>query len=79
MMLRLVDEQPTVLKTVPHFTPVDRIDDVQANKQLVLSTPLVTLPEVLPNRIAPDQLAQMPLEAIVDAIRVASAAKLTPA
>jgi glycine dehydrogenase len=77
-MLRLVDEQPTVLKTVPHFTPVDRIDEVQANKQLVLSAPLVTLPEVLPNRIGPDQLAQMPLEAIVDAIRVASAAKLTP-
>jgi hypothetical protein len=41
--------------------------------------PLTTLPEVLPNRIAPDQLAQMPLEAIADAIRAASAAKLLPA
>jgi glycine dehydrogenase len=79
MMLQLVNEQPTVLKTVPHFTPVDRIDDVQANKHLVLSAPLSTLPEVLPNRIAPDQLAQMPLEAIVEAICAASVAKLTPA
>jgi glycine dehydrogenase len=77
-MFRLVDEQPTVLKTVPHFTPVDRVDDVQANKHLVLSMPLTTLPEVLPNRIAPDQLAHMPLEAIADAIRAASAAKLRP-
>jgi glycine dehydrogenase len=79
MMLQLVNEHPTVLTTVPHFTPVDRIDDVQANKHLVLSAPLTTLPEVLPNRIAPDQLAQMSLEAIVEAICAASTAKLTPA
>jgi glycine dehydrogenase len=76
-MLQLVNEQPTVLETVPHFTPVDRIDEVQANKQLVLHERLSTVPEVLPNRIAPDQLAQMPLEAIVGAIRAASAARLS--
>ena len=75
LMLRLVDEQPTILHTVPHFTPVDRIDDVEANKHLRLSEPLTTPPEVLPNRIAPDQLAQMPLEAIAEAIRSASEAK----
>jgi hypothetical protein len=38
---------------------------------------LSTVPEVLSNRIAPDQLAQMPLERIVDTIRTASAAKLS--
>jgi glycine dehydrogenase len=79
MMLRLVNEQPTVLLTVPHFTPVDRIDEVQANKHLVLSEPLTVLPDVLPNRIAPDQLAQMSLDAIADAIRAASSAQLAPA
>jgi hypothetical protein len=31
---------------------------------------------VLPNRMAPEQLAQMSLKAIADAIRKASAAKL---
>jgi glycine dehydrogenase len=72
-----VHAQPTILHTVPHFTPVDRIDDVRANKQVVVSARLTHLPEVLPNRIAPDQLAQMPLEAIAEAIRTASAAKLT--
>jgi hypothetical protein len=41
-----------------------------------VSARLTTLPQVLPNRIAPDQLAQMPLEAIAEAIRTASAAKL---
>jgi glycine dehydrogenase len=77
LMLQLVDTQPTVLLTVPHFTPVDKIDDVTANKQLVLSEPLTTLPEVSPNRISPIQLATMPLEAIAEAIREASSARLT--
>ena len=76
MMLQLVNEQPTILQTVPHFTPVDRIDDVSANKHVVVSARLTTLPLVLPNRIAPDQLAQMPLATIADAIRIASAAKI---
>jgi glycine dehydrogenase len=76
LMLHLVNTQPTILHTVPHFTPVDRIDEVSANKQVVVSAPLSTLPEVLPNRIDPDVLAQMPLEAIAEAIRAASTAKL---
>ncbi len=76
LMLQLVNEQPTILHTVPHFTPVSRIDEVSANKQVVLYEHLTTLPAVLPNRIAPDQLAQMPLEAIAEAIRDASAARL---
>jgi glycine dehydrogenase len=76
LMLHLVHEQPTILHTVPHFTPVDRIDDVRANKYVVVSARLADLPEVLPNRIAPDQLAQMPLETIAEAIRTASAARL---
>jgi glycine dehydrogenase len=76
LMLQLVNMQPTILQTVPHFTPVDRIDDVNANKHVVVSARLTTIPPVLPNRIAPDQLAQMPLEAIAEAIRTASATKL---
>ncbi len=76
LMLQLVNEQPTVLHTVPHFTPVDRIDEVEANKHLVLSEPLTALPEVLANRIAPDQLAQMSLDGIAEAIVAASTEKL---
>jgi glycine dehydrogenase len=76
LMLQLVNAQPTILQTVPHFTPVDKIDDVSANKHVVLSEHLTTPPAVLPNRIAPDQLAQMSLEAIADAIRQASVEKL---
>jgi glycine dehydrogenase len=75
LMLQLVEDEPTILKTVPHFTPVDKIDDVSANKHVVLSERLSSLPPVLPNRISPAQLTQMPLTAIADAIRQASAAK----
>ncbi len=77
LMLQLVESQPTVLLTVPHFTPVDKIDDVMANKQIVLSEPLISLPDVAPNRLAPAQLATMPLEDIAEAIQTASAAKLS--
>jgi glycine dehydrogenase len=76
LMLRLVNEQPTILQTVPHFTPVGRIDEVNANKHVVLSERLATLPEVLPNRLTPAQLAQMRLEAIAEAICQASAGRL---
>jgi glycine dehydrogenase len=76
LMLRLVNEQPTILQTVPHFTPVGRIDEVNANKHVVLSERLTTLPEVLANRLTPAQLAQMRLEAIADAICQASAERL---
>ncbi len=76
LMLQLVNERPTILHTVPHFTPVDRIDEVSANRHVVLNERLTTLPPVLPNRIAPNQLARMSLEDIAQAIREASEAKL---
>ena len=76
LMLHLVNTQPTILHTVPHFTPVDRIDDVSANKNVVLNEMLTTMPEIVPNRIAPDRLALMPLADIAEAIRAASAVKL---
>jgi glycine dehydrogenase len=77
VMLDLIHTQPTILKTVPHFTPVSRIDEASANKHIVLSERLTTLPDVLPNRIAPADLAQMSLAAIADTIRTASTARLT--
>ncbi len=76
LMLQLVNERPTILHTVPHFTPVDRIDEVSANRHVVLNERLTALPPVLPNRIAPHQLARMSLEDIAEAIRKASEAKL---
>ena len=60
----ILNENPEVLLTAPHFTPVDRIDDVNANKNLVFSGQLETLPKILPNRIPPIDLARLPVNEI---------------
>jgi glycine dehydrogenase len=63
-ILRLVREHPETLRGAPHFTPVDRVDDVAANRTLVLSEPLRGLPPVHPNRFAPRDLAELPVAEI---------------
>lgn len=61
---KLIDEHPEVLQTVPHFTPIDRVDDVTANRNLILSESIDKLPEVFENRIHPNILADMSIEDI---------------
>ncbi len=57
---QIVHETPEVLQTVPHFTPIDRVDEVQANKNLTLSEPLkADLIPILPNRAPARELARM--------------------
>jgi glycine dehydrogenase len=58
-ILNLVNEHPEVLKTVPHFTPIDRVDEVTANKTPVLSEVITSkLPEIIPDRVNADKLRQ---------------------
>ncbi|MGA0133331.1 MAG: aminomethyl-transferring glycine dehydrogenase subunit GcvPB [Opitutales bacterium] len=60
----LIRERPEVLKSAPRFTPVDRVDEVAANRSLTLSERVTGLPGLNPNRIPPAQLAAMPVEEI---------------
>ncbi len=60
----LIREKPEVLKSAPRFTPVDRVDEVAANRNLALSERITALPSLNPNRIPPAQLAAMPVEEI---------------
>jgi glycine dehydrogenase len=54
---KIVHETPQVLNTVPHFTPIDRVDEVLANKNLTLSEALTpALIPVLPNRVRAEEL-----------------------
>ncbi len=54
----LINDTPEILMTVPHFTPIDRVDEVNANRNPELFEELgPDLPEVLPNRIEPLTLA----------------------
>ncbi len=56
-ILKLISEHPEVLKTVPHFTPIDRVDEVQANKNPVLAEKLTThLPLIISDRVDAEKL-----------------------
>lgn len=56
-ILKLVNSNPEVLKTVPHFTPIDRVDEVQANKNPVLAEKITAhLPDIIPDRVDADKL-----------------------
>ena len=66
---KLLHEAPEVLQTVPHFTPVKKIDEVDANKNLVLFEHIKELPNVLPNVIEPSELTSMDTEAICEKIK----------
>lgn len=63
-IIDLIETQPEVLLTAPHFTPVDRVDDVKANRNLILSENLKDLPKILNNRISPDDLGKLPIAEI---------------
>lgn len=63
-ILRLIQEHPQALNSAPHFTPIDRVEEVEANREVCLSESLDTLPELNTARIHSSELAQMPVEAI---------------
>ncbi len=65
---KLIHQSPQVLLTAPHFTPVDKIDEVTANKQLILSEEFTHLPEVYHNRYSPEDLKSLSVQAITEHI-----------
>ena len=60
----LIRSNPEVLKAAPRFTPVDRVDEVAANRTLVLSEHLTALPKINENRLSPVLLNAMPIAEI---------------
>ena len=65
---RILRERPELLKRTPHFTPIRRVDEVYANKNLVLSGSLERLPEIPTNRIDPGELARMEVDEVIAAM-----------
>jgi glycine dehydrogenase len=59
-------EHPEVLKRAPHFTPIDRVDEVAANRTPIVSEPLTELPLINKNRLDPEVLQSMSMDAIKD-------------
>ncbi len=60
----LVRDHPEILRNVPIFTPVDRVDEVDANRNLCLSEAIQELPEVPANRLDPKEILRLPIEEI---------------
>jgi glycine dehydrogenase len=60
----LISEHPEVLTTAPHFTPVKKVDEVYANKNLILSEPLTKLPAIGTNPIDPKALNELDVEEV---------------
>lgn len=65
---RMIREHPQVLTKVPMFTPVDRVDDVTANRQLQLCETLKELPGIYPNRFSPKDIHQLSVDEIYNKI-----------
>lgn len=65
----MINEYPQILKTVPHFTPIDRVDEVQANKNPILTEDnFELLSEVLDDRESADLLRSLGKEDIIQRI-----------
>ena len=60
----IIMDFPQVLQSVPHFTPVDRVDEVSANRNLVLRENLSHLPALPFNRIKPSLLMHWKVDEI---------------
>lgn len=61
----LIHEKPSVLATAPHFTPVKKVDEVDANKNLNFKENLKELPTLYDNMIDPIILSQMDINSVV--------------
>lgn len=71
-MLKIVNEQPQVLVKAPYFTPIDKVDEVSANRNVQLSDKLEALPELHSNRADPDDLLNGSIEEVVEKVLLAA-------
>ncbi|WP_127716238.1 aminomethyl-transferring glycine dehydrogenase subunit GcvPB [Halobacteriovorax sp. HLS] len=55
----IVNEHPSVLTTTPHFTPVRKVDEVDANKNLTLNEVITAFPTLPKNIVEPGVLTAM--------------------
>ena len=61
---KLIGEHPEALNRTPLFTPVDRVDEVEANRNLTLHESIQTLPEPPANRLSPAEIARMSVDQV---------------
>ncbi len=70
---KLIEDHPEVLRTVPHFTPIDRVDEVLANKNPILTEKITkNLPEIIIDRVDANELRASTTEEVCELIIKAS-------
>jgi glycine dehydrogenase len=60
----MIEDHPEVLRSAPHFTPIDRVDEVGANRNLCLREKLEHLPSLPFNRVKPSILRDLSISEI---------------
>jgi glycine dehydrogenase len=60
----IIEQHPKVVAGAPHFTPIDKVDEVAANRNLCLSEKLDHLPALPLNRIQPNVLMELEINEI---------------
>ncbi len=70
---RLLREHPETLLSAPHFTPIDRVEEAEANRDVCLSESIDALPPLNRPRVSSAELAKLPVEEIYSRIVQAAA------
>ncbi len=60
-MRMIIHDYPQIIFSAPHFTPVRKIDEVTANKNLILSEKITELYEIPQDIASPEKLKEMNL------------------
>ena len=60
----IIEQYPEVVAGAPHFTPIDKVDEVTANRNLCLTEKLDHLPSLPLNRIQPNVLMELEIKEI---------------
>lgn len=55
----IINESPEVLTTAPHFTPISKVDEVDANKNVLIAQKVTKLPELPQNVVSPKELTKL--------------------
>ena len=67
-IIKLAREHPKSLASAPHFTPIDRVEEVEANRTVCLSESLDQLPKINLPRISTRELGRLPVDEIYSKI-----------
>ena len=65
---QIIDGHPEVLNTVPHFTPIEKVNEVKANKDLTLTDNFSNLPNLPKDKISALNLQEMPVNNVIQEI-----------